>query len=103
MIRYEFTQPSDELRDGEAPKTASLWLDAREPDQLVDVFYEGDAELIERIRGHLLDSYGTRGAMNDVKTRPNDLIHAVDVSRQLDDYEPRRSVDTVKWPKPDEG
>ena len=99
MIRYDFAQPSDELDEGADPMTASLALAADEPDQLADIVYEGHPELIARIRVHLLESYGMRGGMDDTRTRPEDLVHAIDVSRQLDDYEPRRSVDTVDWTK----
>lgn len=99
MIRYEFVQPRDEQRDGAEPMTAALWLDTCDPEVPVDFTYEGHPELIERVRVHLQDSYGTHGSMNDVKASPWDLVHAIHVSRQLDDYEPRRTVDTVEWPE----
>ncbi len=102
MIRYEFVQPDDELQAGGSPMTAALWLDTRDPERSVEIEYEGDAPLVERVRVHILESYGTRGKMNDIKARPYDLIHAIDVSGQLADYEPRRTIDTVNWPDPND-
>lgn len=102
MIRYEFRQPDDELEGGTEPMTASLALDTDDPNALADIIYEGDSELIERVRVHLQESYGTRGSMDDLRTRPWDLLHAIHVSRQLDDYQPRRTVDTVEWPRSEE-
>lgn len=102
MIRYDFVQPPDELIEGQPPMKASVRLDTDEPTEWTDMQYDGDPVLVERVRCHLQESYGTRGSMNDVKTRPYDLVHAIEVSRQLDDYDPRRTVDTVNWPKPNE-
>ncbi|MEQ8272753.1 MAG: hypothetical protein RMA76_44060 [Deltaproteobacteria bacterium] len=102
MIRYEFVQPTDELEDGQKPMTAALWLDTDRPEESVDFFYEGDVDLVVRIRDVLQESYGMRGSMNDIRARPEDLVHAIHVGRKLDDYEPRRTIDTVVWPEADE-
>lgn len=102
MIRYEFTQPADELENEAVAMKASLTLDTEDPEVWVDIRYDGAPELIERIRSHLQESCGLRARpMDDTRTRPCDLVHAIHGSGQLDDYEPRRTVDTVDWTKGD--
>ena len=97
MIRYQLSTPRDELAADDEPATATVTLSTDDPDDIVTVLYDGDPELVRRIRAHLRMSHGTRGCLGIEKTCPRDLNHAIHISRQLDDYDPVCAVDTVRW------